>query len=43
MATEREGDCEIPRLMEAPGIGPEVSLAFVAFIGDGRRFENVRR
>jgi transposase len=40
MATEREGDREIPRLMEVPGIGQEVSLAFVAFIGDGRRFES---
>jgi transposase len=40
IATEREGDSEIPRLMEAAGIGPVVSLAFVAFIGDGRRFES---
>jgi transposase len=40
MAAEREGDQQIARLMQVPGIGPVVSLAFVAFIGDGSRFEN---
>jgi transposase len=40
MAGEREGDRQIARLMKVPGIGPVVSLAFAAFIGDGSRFEN---
>jgi transposase len=40
MAGEREGDEQNAGLMKVPGIGPVVSLAFVAFIGDGSRFEN---
>ncbi|MFP3040988.1 IS110 family transposase [Treponema primitia] len=40
MAAERKGDKQIERIMEVPGVGPVVSLAFVAFLGDGSRFEN---
>jgi transposase len=40
MAKEREGDREIERLQGVPGIGPVVSLAYVAYVGDGSRFEN---
>jgi transposase len=40
MAEERKGDEDIERLMTVPGVGPIVSLAFVAFIGDGIRFDN---
>jgi transposase len=40
MAAERERDQQIAQLMKVPGIGPVVSLAFAAFIGDGSRFEN---
>jgi transposase len=40
MAAERKGDEQVQRLMEVPGIGPLVSLAFVAYVGDGSRFEN---
>jgi transposase len=38
MAAEREGDTELARLVGVPGV--IVSLAFVAYIGDGSRFEN---
>ncbi|GHV35157.1 IS110 family transposase [Spirochaetia bacterium] len=40
MTEERKGDKQIAQLMEVPGIGPVVSLAFVAFVGDGSRFDN---
>jgi transposase len=40
MAAERKGDKQIKQLMDVPGIGPVVSLAFAAFLGDGRRFDN---
>jgi transposase len=40
MSEERQGDKQIERLMGVPGIGPVVSLAFVAFLGDGSRFDN---
>ncbi|MDR0642090.1 MAG: IS110 family transposase [Treponema sp.] len=40
MAKEREGDREIERLQRVPGVGPVVSLAYVAYVGDGSRFEN---
>jgi transposase len=40
MAAEREGDTELARLVGVPGVGPIVSLVFVAYIGDGSRFEN---
>jgi transposase len=40
MAEERKGDQEIERLQRVPGIGPVVSLAYVAYVGDGSRFEN---
>ena len=40
MAKEREGDGEIERLQRVPGVGPVVSLAYVAYAGDGSRFEN---
>jgi transposase len=40
MAEERKGDREIERLQGVPGIGPVVSLAYVAYVGDGSRFEN---
>jgi transposase len=40
MAEEREGDADIERLMGVPGVGPMVSLAYLAYVGDGSRFEN---
>jgi transposase len=40
MDAEVKGDRQIERLMEVPGVGKVVALAFTAFIGDGRRFEN---
>jgi len=40
MAEERTGDKEIERLLGVPGVGPIVSLAYTAYIGDGSRFEN---
>jgi transposase len=40
MAEEREGEGDIERLMSVPGVGPVVSLAFAAYVGDGSRFEN---
>jgi transposase len=40
MAAERKGDKQIERLMNVPGVGPVVSLAFVSFLGDGSRFDN---
>jgi transposase len=40
MAEEREGDQEIERLQGVPGVGPVVSLAYLAYVGDGSRFEN---
>jgi transposase len=40
MAEERKGDQEIQRLEGVPGVGPVVSLAYVAYVGDGSRFEN---
>jgi hypothetical protein len=39
-AAERKGDKEIERLMNVPGAGPVVSLAFVSFLGAGSRFDN---
>ncbi|MDR1306692.1 MAG: transposase, partial [Treponema sp.] len=39
-AEERTGDQEIERLQGVPGIGPVVSLAYAAYVGDGSRFEN---
>jgi transposase len=40
MAEERKGDQEIERLQRVPGVGPVVSLAYAAYVGDGSRFEN---
>jgi transposase len=40
MAEERTGDPEIERLQGVPGVGPIVSLAYAAYVGDGSRFEN---
>jgi transposase len=40
MAQERQGDTEIERLVGVPGVGPLVSLAYAAYIGDGSRFTN---
>jgi transposase len=40
MAEERAGDAEVERLMGVPGVGPVVSLAYAAYVGDGSRFEN---
>jgi transposase len=40
MAEERKGDREIERLQGVPGVGPVVSLAYAAYVGDGSRFEN---
>ena len=37
---EIEGDENIGRLMEIPGVGRQLSSAFVAFIGDGSRYPN---
>jgi transposase len=39
MAGEAKGDAEIERLKGVPGVGPIVSLAFAAYIGDGSRFD----
>jgi transposase len=39
MAEERAGDADIARLAGVPGIGPVVSLAYAAYVGDGSRFE----
>jgi transposase len=40
MAEERQGDRELERLEGVPGVGPVVSLAYAAYVGDGSRFEN---
>jgi transposase len=40
MAEERQGDRELERLEGVPGVGPIVSLAYAAYVGDGSRFEN---
>jgi transposase len=40
MAEERVGNPEIERLQGVPGVGPIVSLAYAAYVGDGSRFEN---
>jgi transposase len=40
MAEEAKGDAEIERLQGVPGVGPIVSLAYAAYVGDGSRFEN---
>jgi transposase len=39
MAGEAEGDAAIERLRGVPGVGPIVSLAYAAYMGDGGRFE----
>jgi hypothetical protein len=38
-AAERKEDKQVQRLMQVPGIGPIVSLPFVAYVGDGSRGE----
>jgi transposase len=38
-AEELKGDPEIERLCGVPGVGPIVSLAYSAYVGDGSRFE----
>jgi transposase len=40
LAEERLGDREIERLVGVPGVGPVVSPAYTAYIGDGSRFGN---
>jgi transposase len=39
MAGEAQGDTAIERLRGVPGVGPIVSLAYTAYVGDGSRFE----
>lgn len=38
---EIEGDRNIEKLEEIPGVGKQLASAFVAFLGDGSRFPNV--
>ncbi len=38
---EIDGDKNIEKLMEIPGVGRQLSAAFVAFLGDGSRFSNI--
>jgi transposase len=40
IAAECEGDEDIEKLQTIPGVGPVVSLAFSAYIGDINRFDN---
>ena len=37
---ELEGDKNIERLTEIPGVGKQLSAAFIAFLGDGSRYPN---
>lgn len=38
---ELEGDKNVEKLIEIPGVGKQLAAAYVAFIGDGSRFSNV--
>ena len=38
---ELEGDKNIEKLEEIPGVGKQLAAAFVAFLGDGSRYSNV--
>lgn len=40
---EIEGDKNIEKLIEIPGVGKQLGAAYGAFIGDGSRFPNVSR
>jgi transposase len=40
MDGERKDDAQVKLLMNIPGVGPMVSLAFLAYIGDVKRFDN---
>ena len=39
--TEIEGDKNIEKLMEIPGVGKQLAASFIGFLGDGSRFPNV--
>lgn len=38
---ELEGDRNVEKLIEIPGVGKQLASAYIAFIGDGSRFPNV--
>ena len=38
---EIEGDKNVEKLMEIPGVGKQLAASFVGFLGDGSRFPNV--
>lgn len=38
---EIEGDKNIEKLMEIPGVGKQLAASFIGFLGDGSRFPNV--
>ena len=38
---EIEGDKNVEKLMEIPGVGKQLAAAFIGFLGDGSRFPNV--
>lgn len=38
---EIEGDKNVERLMEIPGVGKQLAASFIGFIGDGSRFHSV--
>ena len=38
---EIEGDKNVEKLMEIPGVGKQLAASFIGFLGDGSRFPNV--
>lgn len=40
---ELKGDSKTSKLMSIPGVGPTIAIAFLAYVGDGRRFSHARQ
>ena len=38
-----KGEPTVSHLMSIPGVGPTVAMAFLAYVGDGRRFSHARQ
>ena len=38
---EIEGDRNVEKLMEIPGVGKQLAASFIGFLGDGSRFSNI--